>query len=142
MNVVMLTGNICKDNELRVTTSNINVLQNTIAVKNDYKNKEGEYDSQFINFVAYRNNAEFLNKYTQKGSKVLLEGKWNTRTYDNKEGNKVYVNEMVVDKVELLGNKPTEKKQEPKPEETKKENPYKEFADENEVELQNFELPF
>ena len=140
MNVVMLTGNICKDNELRVTTSNINVLQNTIAVRNDYKNKEGEYDSQFISFVAYRNNAEFLNKYTQKGSKVLLEGKWNTRTYDNKEGNKVYVNEMVVDKVELLGNKPTEKKQEPKPEETKKENPYQEFA--NEVEITESDLPF
>ena len=141
MNVVLLSGNLCKDNELKYTTSNIAVLQNTIAVKNDYKNKEGEYDSQFINFVAYINNAEFLNKYTQKGSKVMLEGKWNTITYDNKEGNKVYVNEMIVDKVELIGSKPTEKKQEPKPEE-QQTNPYKEFADENEVELQNFELPF
>ena len=48
---------------------------------------------------------------------------------------------MIVDKVELIGSKPTEKKQEPKPEE-QQTNPYKEFADENEVELQNFELPF
>ena len=140
MNVILLTGRLVKDNELKTTTSNINVLQNTIAVKNDYKNKEGEYDSQFINFVAYRNNAEFLNKYTQKGSKVLLQGKWNTRTYDNKEGNKVYINEMIVDKVELIGSKPTEKKQEPKPEETKKENPYQEFADE--VEIPDDMLPF
>ena len=133
MNVVMLTGNICKDNELRVTTSNINVLQNTIAVRNDYKNKEGEYDSQFINFVAYRNNAEFLNKYTNKGSKILLEGRWNKRNYENKEGKKVYIDEMLVDRVELLGNKV------PKPEEQKEENNQLAM---DEIELNSDDLPF
>ena len=133
MNVVLLSGNLCKDNELKYTTSNIAVLQNTIAVKNEYKNKDGNYDSQFINFVAYRNNAEFLNKYTNKGSKILLEGRWNKRNYENKEGKKVYIDEMLVDRVELLGNKV------PKPEEQKEENNQLAM---DEIELNSDDLPF
>lgn len=121
MNKVILSGNLCKDIELRYTTSNVAVLQNTIAVKNDFKNADGEYESQFINFVAYRNNAEFLNKYASKGSKVLLEGKLNTRNYDDKDGNKRYVTEVIVDKAELLGSKPTQEKQEVKPSDFAKE---------------------
>ena len=102
MNKVILSGNICKDNELKYTTNNIAVLMNTIAVRNDYKNKEGKYDSQFINFIAYRNNAEYLNKYAVKGSKILLEGKWNSRKYQKQDGSTAYVNEVIVERIELL----------------------------------------
>lgn len=105
MNKVILSGNLCKDIDLRYTTSNVPVLQNTVAVRNDFKNTKGEYESQFINFVAYRNNAEFLSKYANKGIKVLIEGRLNTRSYDDKDGNKRYVTEVIVDKVELLGTK-------------------------------------
>jgi single-strand DNA-binding protein len=111
MNKVILSGNLCKDVELRYTPNNVSVLQNTIAVKNDFKNANGEYESQFINFVAYRNNAEFLSKYASKGSKVLLEGKINTRSYDDKDGNKRYITEVIVDKTELLGAKKEENAQ-------------------------------
>lgn len=137
MNLVILSGNICKDNELKQTTSNISVLQNTLAVKNDYKNAKGEYESQFINYVAYKNNAEFLNKYTAKGNRVVLRGRWNTRNYENKEGKKVYVNEMVVDAVEILSFKKQETKEAPKKEEY---DPFQDFADEKP--LEDEELPF
>lgn len=109
MNKVILSGNLCKDVELKYTTSNTAVSSNTIAVKNDFKNAKGEYESQFINFVVYRNNAEFLNKYAAKGSKVLLEGRLNNRSYDKQDGTKAYITEVVVERVELLGNKPVEK---------------------------------
>ena len=133
MNIIMLSGRIVKENELKYTQNNIPVLSNTIAVRNDYKNVNGEYDSQFINFVAYRNTAEFLNKYTQKGNKVLLEGRWNTRNYENSEGKKVYINEMIVNKIELLENK---KQEEPKKED--KDKPFKDFGEEIELKPEDF----
>ena len=111
MNKVILSGNLCQDIELRYTNNNAAAVSNTIAVRNDFKNANGEYESQFINFVAYRNNAEFLNKYASKGSKVLLEGRLNTRSYDDKDGNKRYVTEVIVDKTELLGTKKEENTQ-------------------------------
>ena len=105
MNKVILSGNLCHNIELKYTTNNVAVLSNSIAVRNDFKNANGEYESQFINFVAYRKNAEFLNNYANKGSKALLEGRLNIRSYDDKDGNKRYVTEVIVDKIELLGTK-------------------------------------
>lgn len=142
MNKVILTGNLCRDNEIKILTNNISVLQNTIAVRNDYKNSEGEYESQFINIVAYRNNAEFINKYTTKGSKILIEGKLNCRNYENKQNQKVYVTDVVVERVELIGTKKIETNEnsiEPK-ENTVVEDPFKEFG--NEVKLSDEDLPF
>lgn len=142
MNKVILSGNLCKEIELRFTTNNIAVLSNTIAVKNEYKNDKGEYESTFINFVAYRNNAEFLGKYASKGSKVLLEGKINNRNYDKEDGTKVYITEVIVDKVELLGNRkeePAEKLNCVETMEAVTGNPFEEFA----AEMENgMDLPF
>lgn len=126
MNKVILNGNLCKDVELKYTqNNNTAVVSNTIAVRNDFKNAKGEYESQFINFVVYRNNAEFLNKYAAKGSKVLLEGRLNNRSYDKQDGTKAYITEVVVERVELLGNKPTEVKKE----EPKEEDPFATFGE-------------
>lgn len=102
MNKIILSGNLCKDVELKYTTSNIAVIQNTIAVRNDFKNANGEYESQFINIVVWRQTAEFLYNYATKGSKVLVEGRLTTRTYDKQDGTKGYVTEVVCEKVELL----------------------------------------
>lgn len=142
MNKVVLTGNLCKDNEIKILTNNISVLQNTIAVRNDYKNSKGEYESQFINVVAYRNNADFINKYTTKGSKILIEGKLNCRSYENKQNQKVYITEVIVERAELIGTKKsetTENNIETK-DNTVDEDPFKEFG--NEVELSDEDLPF
>ena len=63
MNKVILIGNICHNIEIRYTANNIAVLQNSIAVRNDFKNANGEYESEFINIVVWRQTAEFLSKY-------------------------------------------------------------------------------
>ena len=131
MNKVILNGNLCKDIELRYTTTNTPVVSNTIAVRNDFKNAKGEYESQFINFVAYRKNAEFLNKYATKGTKVLLEGRLSNRSYDKQDGTKAYITEVVVERVELLGNKP---KEEIKQEQPKEEDPFAAFGNTVEIE--------
>lgn len=142
MNKIILSGNICKDIELKYTTNNIAVLMNTIAVRNDYKNKDGKYDSQFINFVAYRNNAEYLSKYTSKGSKIVLEGKWNNRNYKKQDGSTVYVSEMIVERVELLSSVTTTKPAENKSDGSEKnaEDPFKEFGEE--IIINDSDLPF
>ena len=119
MNKIILSGNLCKDIDLRYTASNKPVLQNMIAVKNDYKNANGEYDSQFINIVVWNKTAEFLKQYAAKGSKILVEGRLQNRTYDKQDGTKGYITEVVVEKVELLG---TNKKTETKEEDVKPEN--------------------
>lgn len=102
MNKVFLTGRLTKENELKYTTTNISVLQNSIAVKNDYKNSNGECETQFLNLVFWRNNAEFIYKYTKKGSKIAVEGKLQTRNYDKSDGTKGYITEVVVEHTEIL----------------------------------------
>ena len=137
MNKVILSGNICRDIELKCTTNNIAVVMNTIAVRNDYKNKDGKYDSQFINFVAYRNNAEYLNKYATEGSKILLEGKWNNRNYKRQDNTTVYVNEVIVEHIELLN---SVKSTEISEKSTEIEDPFKDFGEE--IEIRDEDLPF
>lgn len=102
MNTIQLTGNICKDIELRVMQSGKKVIDNTIAVKKEKKNSLGEYESDFIKIVLFDNNAEYLSKYSKKGDKIGVVGKLRVDPYQDKEGNyrtDVYV---IVDKVELL----------------------------------------
>ena len=136
MNKIILSGNLCKDIELKVTQNSVPVLSNTIAVRNDFKNANGEYDSQFINFVAYRNNAEFLSKYASKGSKVLLEGRLTNRSYEKQDGTKAYITEVIVDKVELLGSS-TKNGQAPVETNQQEEDPFASFGSTVEID-ENF----
>ena len=141
MNKVILTGNLVKDLELKYTNNNKAVLQNTIAAKNDFKNANGEYESQFINIEVWGKTAEFLNKYAGKGSKVLVEGKIVNRNYTAQDGTKRYVTNVAVEKVELLDTK----KQETTPakeqkEETPVSDPFEEYAKENPIDDED--LPF
>lgn len=142
MNKIIITGNLCKDIELRYTNNKIAVLQNTVAVKNDFKNADGEYDSEFINIVVWRQTAEFLNNYAAKGSKVLVEGRLTNRTYDKQDGAKGYITEVVAEKVELLGSLAKSENKEQKADEKASEqnDPFKEFGEE--VVLTDDDLPF
>ena len=70
MNKIILSGNLVKEVELRNTPNGTSVIQNTIAVRNDYKNAKGEYDSEFINIVAWKQTADYISKYASKGNKV------------------------------------------------------------------------
>ena len=89
-------GRNTKDGELRTSESGISVYKNSIAITNDFKNKNGEYDSEFINYVAYRNTADYLNKYSQKGTLIHIEGRVHTSKYE-KDGKTQYSTEIVVE---------------------------------------------
>ena len=100
MNKAILVGNLARD----VEVSN-NVANFTIAINRTFKNKDGEYDADFIRCVAFQKRAEILRDYTKKGSKIAVEGWIKTRSYENDVGDTRYVTEVEVDNVELLGKK-------------------------------------
>ena len=102
MNKIILTGRLTREPELRHTTSGVAVASFSLAVNRDFKNAEGEYETDFINCIAYRKLAETITKYVEKGNKLAVTGRLQTRNYDNSEGKKVYVSEVIVDGIEFL----------------------------------------
>ena len=105
MNKFIGVGNLTKEGELRSTESGKIIYSNSLAMRNDFKNKDGEYDTEFINFSAWGTTAEYLKKYAKKGNKVLIEGRIATRSYDAQDGTKRYVTEVVASEVEFLSAK-------------------------------------
>ncbi|MEG2189505.1 MAG: single-stranded DNA-binding protein [Christensenella sp.] len=105
MNKVILIGNLTKDPETRTTQSGITVVSFTVAVQRRYKDASGNYIADFINCVAWRKTAEFVAKYFLKGSKIGLTGNMQTRAYDDKNGVKRYVTEVMAEEVELVQGK-------------------------------------
>ena len=105
INNVTLTGRLTKDMELKYTTSGTAVASATVAVERSFTDGNGERGSDFINFVIWRKAAENLAKMTAKGSLIGLEGRLQTRSYDNQQGQKVFVTEVVVNNFSLLESK-------------------------------------
>jgi len=101
MNKVILIGRLTRDPELRTTPNNVPVCQFTIAVDRRYSRADGQQTADFINCVAWRNQAEFLSKYFQKGSKVVVTGSLQSRQYTDKSNNVRYITEVVVDDLEF-----------------------------------------
>jgi single-strand DNA-binding protein len=102
MNLIVISGNLCKDNELRYTESRKPVINNTLAVNKRRKKEDGTYDTDFIEVVFWNATAEFLHKYTKKGDKISVTGSLNTRNYVNSDGVKKYITEVIADSVEIL----------------------------------------
>ena len=105
MNKVILKGRITKDIEVRYTqTTNVAVTSFSVAV--DRPTKQGEYKkTDFINCVAYSKTAEFVSKYFKKGQEILLIGRIQTRNYEDNNGQKHYVTEVIAENVEFCGSK-------------------------------------
>lgn len=103
INRVVLTGRLTKDPELRTTQSGLSVATFTLAVNRQYSKAKG--DADFINCVIWRKAAENFCNFTSKGSLVGIDGRIQTRSYENKSGQKVYVTEIVVDSFSLLESK-------------------------------------
>ena len=98
MNKAILSGRICSDIELKTTSSGgVSVCSFRLAVQRRFKNAEGNYDADFISCQAWRSNADFISKYFKKGDPIEIVGSIQTRTYENNDGQKVYVTEVVVD---------------------------------------------
>lgn len=102
MNKVILTGHMTKDCELRYTVSQKAVATFTIAVNDGYG--ENQHTS-FFNCVAWGASAENLNKYTSKGSKLLIDGRLQQRSYENRQEKKIYVIEVICNQIEYLNRK-------------------------------------
>ena len=102
LNRAILTGRLTRDPELRYTTSGTAVVQATIAVDRQFKNQQGEREADFINLVIWRKAAENFANFTHKGSLVGIDGRIQTRTYENKQGQRVYATEINVDSFSLL----------------------------------------
>ena len=134
MNCAILKGSLVRDVEIRYTTDNRAIARFTLAVRREMPNSKGEYESDFINCVAFSKLADVLAKYTGKGSKILVEGRIQTGNYEGKDGKKVYTTDVIVSKFEFLDKK--ENKEEHIEQQT---DPYEEMG--NKVES-DVSLPF
>ena len=104
MNKVILIGRLCTEVETRRTNSGKAVASYRLAVDRQFK-QEGQPEADFLNCVAYGSNGEFAGKYLNKGMKIAVEGRIQTRTYDDKDGKKVYVTEIIVERHEFCEKK-------------------------------------
>ena len=103
LNRVILMGRITQDLELKTTQSGVSVLSFTIAVDRNYARQGEERQTDFIDCVARRQQAEFINRYFSKGRMIAVEGSLLKRSYDGRDGNKRWVTEVVIDSVSFTG---------------------------------------
>ena len=102
MNRVILCGNLTRDVELSTTGNGVSFAKFTLAVSREYKT-EGGQDVDYINILAWRNTAENCAKYTGKGSKLIVEGSIQVRSYETEKGEKRQITEVVATRVEFVG---------------------------------------
>lgn len=105
MNICALTGRFTTDPELKTTQNGVSVTNFCLAVDRKYQPSGEEKKADFIDFVAWRNTAEFICKYFRKGSMIAVEGEIQTRTYTDKNGNNRKATEIVVSNVSFCGSK-------------------------------------
>ncbi|MGG1595602.1 single-stranded DNA-binding protein [Terribacillus saccharophilus] len=105
LNRVVLVGRLTKDPDLKYTPNGVAVANFTLAVNRSFSNQAGEKEADFINCVVWRRPAENLANFMGKGSLVGVDGRVQTRSFDNQEGKKVYVTEIVADSVQFLDTK-------------------------------------
>lgn len=106
-NKVQLLGNIGMNPEVRALDGGKKFARFSLATNESYRNQKGEKieETQWHNLVAWGKVAEIIEKYTQKGTEILVEGKLTSRSYEDKSGQKRYVTEVIVSEVQLLGKK-------------------------------------
>ncbi|MFT9486782.1 MAG: single-stranded DNA-binding protein [Tepidibacillus sp.] len=139
LNRVILIGRLTKDPELRYTPLGIAVATFTLAVERNYTNQQGEKEADFINIVTWRGLAENVANYLKKGRLTAVDGRIQTRSYDNNEGKRVYVTEIVAENVRFLesANKNNSSNQ-------KDQKPFEDdpFFDGNPLDISDDDLPF
>ncbi len=107
MNKAILIGRLTRDPELRTTPTGRNVCQFSVAVNRTFTNANGEREADFINCVVWDKQAENLSKYQKKGNQIAVEGRIQTRNYDDKDGKRVYVTEILATNISFLDAKGT-----------------------------------
>lgn len=102
INRTVLVGRLTADPQYRVTPSGVQVATFTLAVNRTFTNQQGEREADFINCVVFRKTAENVNQYLSKGKLAGVDGRLQSRSYENNEGKKVFVTEVVCDNVHFL----------------------------------------
>ena len=102
INNVVLVGRMTRDADLRYTPSNQAVATFTLAVNRNFKNQAGERETDFINCVIWRQQAENLANWVKKGALIGVTGRIQTRSYDNQQGQRIYVTEVIAESFQLL----------------------------------------
>lgn len=102
INNVVLVGRLTRDVDLRYTSNGTAYASFTVAVERNFKNQNGEKETDFINCAMWRKAAENFANFTHKGSQVGIEGRIQTRNYENQQGQKVYVTEVLAENFSLL----------------------------------------
>ena len=111
MNNIIITGNICHDLEIK-TSGETKILNFTVAVRRKFKNKNGEFETDFIRCVAFNKQAEFITNYFKKGSPILIQGNLQTNTYETENGEKRTSFNVVVENINFFGGKNEQTSQE------------------------------
>ncbi len=102
INRVVLVGRLTKDPEFRTTQSGVDVATFTLAVNRTFTNAQGEREADFINIVVFRKQAHNVNNYLSKGKLAGVDGRIQSRSYENQEGRRIFVTEVVADSVQFL----------------------------------------
>lgn len=113
MNSVQLIGRLTKDIQVNKTQSGLSTATFTLAVNRNFRNANGEYEADFILCQVWRERAENLAQFTHKGSRIGINGRIQTRNYENQDGQRVYVTEVIVDNFYLLDPKPSQNNSNP-----------------------------
>lgn len=150
INNVVLVGRLTRDPELRYTPQNQAVGTFGLAVNRQFKNANGEREADFINCVIWRQQAENLANFAKKGALIGITGRIQTRNYENQQGQKVYVTEVVADTFQMLESNKTQGQQANKPQAQNKKpqapDPFKARAADpfgsSPMEISDDDLPF
>lgn len=137
INNVVLVGRLTRDPELRYTPSNVAVATFSLAVNRNFKNQAGDREADFINCMIWRKSAELLSEWCKKGNLVGITGRIQTRSYDNQQGQRVYVTEVVAETFQLL-----EKRDNPANQSNIEEQMPASFGATNPLDISDDDLPF
>ena len=121
INNVTLVGRLTKDVELKYTPANQAVAQFVLAVNRTFKNANGEREADFINCVIWRQSAENFAKWAKKGALIGITGRIQTRNYENQQGQRVYVTEVIAENFQMLESRNQQQQQQAQPQQAKQQ---------------------
>lgn len=142
INRVILVGRLTKDPEYRQTPNGVSVATFTLAVNRSFTNSQGEREADFINVVVFRKQAENVNKYLSKGSLAGVDGRIQSRNYENNEGRRVFVTEVVADSVQFMDSKGSNQQNNQSQQQGQAPAGNNPFTNDNNANIDDDDLPF
>ncbi|WP_283265378.1 single-stranded DNA-binding protein [Streptococcus dysgalactiae] len=139
INNIALVGRMTKDAELRYTASQVAVATFTLAVNRRFKEQNGEREADFINCVIWRQSAENLANWAKKGALIGITGRIQTRNYENQQGQRVYVTEVVAESFQVLESRNQQQSGQGNPSQNDNS---QSFSNSNPMDISDDDLPF